>query len=70
MNAMCEDCNNETQITLAPYGTSFMAEINCPECGVSYDTNLDEQEIVSIIKSMKPMYTDEELEALLKTGEN
>lgn len=51
MNAICEDCNNETQITLAPYGTSFMAEINCPNCGVIYDTNLEDQDIYSLLKT-------------------
>jgi hypothetical protein len=35
-----------------------MAEINCPKCGVSYDTNIDESDIEAI------------KESLLKTGAN
>lgn len=37
----CEDCAAAVTITLEPYGSSSMATIECPNCGVSYDTNLD-----------------------------
>ena len=43
--ATCDNCDQQTTISLAPYGNSFMAVISCPNCGESYDTNLDEQEI-------------------------
>lgn len=39
--ATCEDCNSPVTITLEPYGSGKMATIECPNCGVSYDTNLD-----------------------------
>jgi transcription elongation factor Elf1 len=40
----CEDCEAVTTITVEPYGTGKMATIDCPNCGISYDTNLDEEE--------------------------
>jgi transcription elongation factor Elf1 len=40
----CDDCDAVTTVTLEPYGNSKMAVIVCPNCGVSYDTNLDESE--------------------------
>lgn len=40
----CDDCDAFTDITFEPYGEGKMAVINCPNCGVSYDTNLDESE--------------------------
>lgn len=52
MNSTCEDCNSVTRITLAPYGMRFMAEIACPKCGVSYDTNIDDTDIEAIKKSL------------------
>jgi hypothetical protein len=58
MPGTCEDCDSPTRTILAPYGMRFMAEIHCPKCGVSYDTNLDDADI----KSIK--------ESLLKTGES
>ena len=48
----CEDCDSVTRITLAPYGMRFMAEIACPKCGVSYDTNIDDVDIEAIKKSL------------------
>ena len=48
----CEDCDSVTHITLAPYGMRFMAEIACPKCGVSYDTNIDDNDIEAIKKSL------------------
>jgi hydrogenase maturation factor HypF (carbamoyltransferase family) len=57
MKGKCEDCDSVTRITLAPYGMRFMAEIACPKCGVSYDTNIDDTDIEAIKKS------------LLKTGQ-
>lgn len=41
----CDDCDAVTTVTLEPYGNSKMAVISCPNCGVSYDTNLDESEV-------------------------
>jgi hypothetical protein len=29
-----------------------MAEINCPKCGVSYDTNIDDADIEAIKNSL------------------
>jgi len=42
--ATCDDCDAVTTITIEPYGTSKMATIECPNCGTSYDTNLDEED--------------------------
>ena len=42
---LCADCDALVTITLQPYGTGKMATINCPNCGESYDTNLDESEV-------------------------
>lgn len=44
-STFCADCNALVTITLEPYGTGKMAVINCPNCGESYDTNLDESEV-------------------------
>lgn len=52
MPSTCEDCDSVTRITLAPYGMRFMAEIACPKCGVSYDTNIDDNDIETIKKSL------------------
>jgi len=41
----CDDCDALVTITLQPYGAGRMAVINCPNCGESYDTNLDESEV-------------------------
>lgn len=48
MKANCNDCESITTITLKPYGASFMAVISCANCGVSYDTNLDDADIKSL----------------------
>jgi hypothetical protein len=48
MNANCDNCESITTITLEPYAGSFMAVINCPNCGVSYDTNLDDADIKNL----------------------
>lgn len=40
----CDDCDAVTVVTIEPYGASKMATIECPNCGTSYDTNLDEVE--------------------------
>lgn len=47
-NNPCDDCNSERKITLEPYGSSYMAVISCPNCGESYDTNLDDSEIQAL----------------------
>ena len=44
-STFCADCDALVTITLEPYGTGKMVTINCPNCGVSYDTNLDESEV-------------------------
>lgn len=41
----CDDCDAIVTITLEPYGSSKSAAIDCPNCGVSYDTNLDPADI-------------------------
>jgi Zn ribbon nucleic-acid-binding protein len=41
----CDDCEAFAVVTLAPYGESYMAEIECIECGISYDTNLSDEDI-------------------------
>jgi hypothetical protein len=43
-HAPCDDCDAVTTVTIEPYGAGKMATIECPTCGVSYDTNLDPQE--------------------------
>lgn len=44
MQKPCDDCDAVTTVTIEPYGASKMATIECPNCGTSYDTNLDEVE--------------------------
>jgi hypothetical protein len=41
----CADCSAPATVTLEPYGSGRMAVISCPNCGVSYDTNLDPCEV-------------------------
>lgn len=41
----CADCSAPAVITLEPYGAGWMAVIVCPNCGTSYDTNLDPVEV-------------------------
>ena len=43
----CDDCDAVIKVTIEPYGTGHMATIECPNCGVSYDTNLDPVEGVN-----------------------
>jgi hypothetical protein len=38
---LCADCDALVTITQEPYGTGVMAAISCPNCGVSYDTNVE-----------------------------
>ena len=42
----CEDCEAPATVTLEPYDSGTLAAISCPNCGVSYDTNLDPSEHV------------------------
>ena len=44
----CEDCGSAVAVKLEPYGSSFLAAISCPKCGVSYDTNLDAADIEAL----------------------
>lgn len=37
----CDDCESEITLTLEAYGNGQLMRIDCPQCGVSYDTNLD-----------------------------
>ena len=39
--SVCLDCDAPVKVTLEPYGPGLMAVIVCPNCGTSYDTNLD-----------------------------
>lgn len=48
MITKCEDCNNQVRVTLVGYGSSYMAEIDCKKCGLSYDTNLSDEDIASL----------------------
>ena len=46
---ICEECNSSAAfIWLEPYGSSFLAAISCPNCGHSYDTNLDAADIEAL----------------------
>jgi hypothetical protein len=38
---LCDDCEIEITLTLEAYGNGQMMRIECPNCGVRYDTNLD-----------------------------
>lgn len=40
----CDDCDSEITLTLEAYGNGQMMKIECPQCGTSYDTNLDPTE--------------------------
>ena len=37
----CDDCDSEITLTLESYGNGQLMRIDCPKCGVKYDTNLD-----------------------------
>lgn len=41
LRPLCADCDSPVKVTLEPYGTGQSAKWDCPNCGVSYDTNLD-----------------------------
>jgi len=42
---LCGDCDSLARVSLEPYGAGWMAVIVCPNCGTSYDTNLDPVEV-------------------------
>jgi hypothetical protein len=44
----CEDCGSAVSVKLEPYGSSFLAVISCPNCGTSFDTNLDAADIEAL----------------------
>ena len=47
--AICGDCDSKAaSIWLEPYGSSFLAVISCPNCGTSFDTNLDAADIEAL----------------------
>lgn len=60
MNTLCSDCDSKTIVTLVPYGQSYMAEVECEECGVSYDTNLTDEDIASL-KTEKELELEQEI---------
>lgn len=37
----CDDCESQITLTLEAYGNGQLMKIDCPNCGLSYDTNLD-----------------------------
>ena len=48
----CDDCNSLITIELSAYGNGKMATINCPQCGISYDTDLDPTDINELEKEL------------------
>lgn len=45
MENVCEKClEHVVTLTLEAYGNGQMMKIECPQCGTSYDTNLDPTE--------------------------
>ena len=47
--AICGDCDSKAAaIWLEPYGSSFLAVVSCPNCGTSFDTNLDAADIEAL----------------------
>ena len=41
----CDDCDTPAVITFEAFGTGLLAKWDCPECGISYDTNIDPNEV-------------------------
>jgi hypothetical protein len=41
----CDNCDTPAVITFEAFGTGLMAKWACPECGISYDTNIDPNEV-------------------------
>jgi hypothetical protein len=69
MNSTCEDCDSPTQIKLSPYGAHKLAQITCPKCGVSYDTNITDEDIQAIRDAqLQARVTQWLSNLLLKTG--
>ena len=47
----CEQClESEITLTLEAYGNGQLMRIDCPKCGVSYDTNLDPTDYEEVSK--------------------
>jgi hypothetical protein len=69
MKSICEDCDSPTKVSLSPYGAHRLAQIDCPECGVSYDTNISDEDI-QVIKDAQLLgrVTQWLSNSLLKTG--
>ncbi len=40
----CADCDKPIKVTIEPYGKGNMAVFTCKDCGISYDTNIDQRE--------------------------
>lgn len=53
MNSICEDCDSLTKIKLSPYGAHKLAQIDCPNCGVSYDTNISDEDVKAIRNDLR-----------------
>ena len=41
----CDNCDTLALVTFEAYGAGLLAKWNCPECGISYDTNIDPNEV-------------------------
>ena len=41
----CADCDSLIKVTIEPYGAGKMAVFTCKNCGISYDTNIDQGNI-------------------------
>lgn len=37
----CDDCTAPVTLSIDQYGAGVILVIACPNCGVSYDTNID-----------------------------
>ena len=69
MKSICEDCDSPTKVSLSPYGAHRLAQIDCPECGVSYDTNISDEDIKAIKDAqLLGRVTQWLFNSLLKTG--
>ena len=69
MKRICDDCDSVTKIILSPYGAHRLVKIDCPECGVSYDTNISDEDIRAIKNAqLLGRVTQWLSNSLLKTG--
>ena len=54
----CADCDKPIKVTIEPYGSGRMAVFSCKECGISYDTNIDQTTITRERKLMDRTIND------------